>query len=219
MNERSRKVLEQSLLIGGIRHKHQQTTDYIRHRTQNRNWMYNRHKHTTSTQRNQHFAHMGTPPTTRITDKTKITTTHTPTTLHYITTQQTTLRRKKQTIYNNTDYTTDIDTNPKTIDDAKIKTTIKHIHITIVSTYLNNRQHNKVTNTIPLTVHHSETTLPRATRRNLTQLRTNKCPLLRSYLNKIDKVQQTPILLCPLSTSEPHTTTHLFNCGNIDTQL
>ena len=42
------------------------------------------------------------------------------------------------------------------------------------------------TNTIPLTVHHSATTLPRATRRILTQLRTNECPILHSYLNKIN---------------------------------
>ena len=111
-----------------------------------------------------------------------------------------------------------LDTNPNTIDDAKIKTNMKHIHITIVSTYLNNRQHNKITNTIPLTVHHSETTLPRATRRILVQLRTNKCPLLRSYLNKIDEVKH-PSPLCPLCKTEPHTTTHLFSCTNINTQL
>ena len=101
--------------------------------------------------------------------------------LHYITTQQTTPRRKKQTTYNNTDYTTNIDTNPNTLDDAKIMKNMKHIHTTIVSTYLNNRQHNKVTNTTPLTVHYSETTLPRTNRHTLTQLRTNKCPLVRSY--------------------------------------
>ena len=104
--------------------------------------------------------------------------------LHYITTQQTTPRRKKQTTYNNTDYTTDIDTNPNTIDDAKIKTNMKHTHTTIVSAYLNSRQHIKVTNIIPLTVHHSSTILPRVTRRTLAQLRTNKCPILHSYLNK-----------------------------------
>ena len=56
-------------------------------------------------------------PITRVTDKTKITT---PTTSHHITTQQTTPRRKNQTTYNNTDYTTDSDTNPNTIDDAKL---------------------------------------------------------------------------------------------------
>ena len=138
----------------------------------------------------------------------------TPHPLHH----NTTPRRKKQTTYNNTDYTTNIDTNPNTIDDAKIKTNMKHIHTTIVSTYLNNRQHNKVTNTIPLTVHHSKTTVPRATRRTLAQLRTNKCPLLRSYLNKIDEYKH-PSPLCPLCKTEPHTTLLLINCTNINTQL
>ena len=149
--------------------------------------------HTPSTRRNTHNTHKQTSPTTRITDKTKITTPHTPTTLHHITTQQIKLRHKKQIPYNNTDYTTHIDINPNTIDDAKIKTNRKHIHTTIVSPYLNNRQHNKVTNTIPLTIHHSETTLPSATRHTLVQLRTNKCPLLRSYLNK----RQPPITTMP----------------------
>ena len=97
-------------------------------------------------------------------------------TLHYITTQQTARRRKKETTYNNTDYTADINTNPNTINNAQIKTNIKHIRTTIVNTYPNNRKHNKVTNTIPLKVHHSETTLSRAIRRALAQLRTNDAP-------------------------------------------
>ena len=73
---------------------------------------------------------------------------------------------------NNAEYTTDIDTNPNTIDDAKIMTNMKQIHTAISNTYLNNRQHNKVTNTISLTVHHSETTLSRTTRRTLAKRRT-----------------------------------------------
>ena len=39
-----------------------------------------------------------------------------------------------------------------------------------------------------------------------------------SYLNKIDE-DKTPITTTPLCNSEPHTTTHLFNCTNINTQL
>ena len=79
-------------------------------------------------------------------------------------------------------------------------------------------EHNKVTNTIPPTVHHSEITLLRAYRHTLAQLRTNKCPLLRPYLNKIDEVKH-PSPMCPLCKTEPHTTTHLCNCTNINTQL
>ena len=40
-------------------------------------------------------------------------------------------------------------------------------------------KHNKVTNNITLNVNHSKTTLPRTTRRTLSQ--TNKCPTLLSY--------------------------------------
>ena len=201
-NKTHTRVRFHHMVTTSIRHKHQQTTDNTKHRTQNSNWVYNRHKYTTSTRRNTHSAYKGTPPITRITDKTKAQQPTHP--LHYITKQQTTPRRTKQTTYNNTYYTTNINTNPNTIDDAKIKTNMEHIHTNIVNTYLNNRQHNKITNTIPLTVYHSETTLPRATRRTLAQLRTNKCPLLHSYLNKIDKVKH-PSPLCLLCKTEQHT--------------
>ena len=72
------------------------------------------------------------------------------------------------------------------------------------------------------TPYHSQYITPkqhsRATRRTLAQLGTNKCPHLRSYLNKIDEVKH-PSPLCPHFKSEPHTTTHLFNCTNINAQL
>ena len=58
--------------------------------------------------------------------------------------------------------------------------------------------------TIPLTVHHSETPLPRATCHTLAQLRTNKCPLLHSYLYKNDE-DKHPSPLCTLFKSEQHT--------------
>ena len=207
-NKTHTRVRFHHMVTTSIRHKHQQTTDNTKHRIQNSNWVHNRHKHTTSTRRNTHSTHKVHLQlhASQIRQKSQ----HPTHPLHYITTP----RRKKQTTYNNTDYTTDIDTNPNTIDTTKIKTNKKHIRTTIVSTYLNNRQHNKVTNTIPITVHHSETTLPRATRRTMAQLRTNKCLLLRSYLNKIDD----PSPLCPLYKTEPHTT-HLFNCTNINTKL
>ena len=201
-NKTHTRVPFHHMVTTSIRHKHQQTTDNTKHRTQNSNWVYNRHNkiHTQPIREHlklhaSHIRQKSQQPT------------------HYTTLQQTP-RRKKQTTYNNTDYTTNIDTNPNTIDDAKIKTHMKHIHTTTVSIYLNNRQHN----TIPLTVHHSETTFPRATHHTLAQLRTNTCPHLRSYLNKIDEVKH-PSPLCPLCKTEPCTTTHLFNCTNINTQL
>ena len=82
-NKTHTRVRFNHIVTTSIRHKHQQTTDNTKHRTQNSNWVYNRHKPTTSTRRNTHSTHKGTPPTTRITDKSKITTPHTPTTLHH----------------------------------------------------------------------------------------------------------------------------------------
>ena len=71
---------------------------------------------------------------------------------------------------------------------------------------------------LPLTVHHTETTLPSATRRALAHIITYKCPILHSYLNKIGE-DKHPSPLFPLWKSEPHTTAHLFNNTNINKQL
>ena len=62
------------MVTTSIRHKHQQTTDNTEHRTQECNWVYKRHQHTRSTRRNTHITYKRTPPSTRITNKTKITT-------------------------------------------------------------------------------------------------------------------------------------------------
>ena len=78
-----------------------------------------------------HTTHKGTTPTTRIT------------------TNNTPDIRNKQHTTTHTDYTTDIDRNTNTIDDAKIKTSMKHIHTTLVSTYLNNRQHSTAQPVVP----------------------------------------------------------------------
>ena len=104
------------MVTTSIRNKHQQTTDNTKHRTQNSTWVHNRHQHTTSTRRNTH--------TLPIKEHLQLhalhfTTPFTPTTLHYITTQQTTPKLKKQTTYN----TTHIHTHSNIIDDTKIKTT------------------------------------------------------------------------------------------------
>ena len=81
-------IISTGILLSGQR-RSLRTTDNTKHRTQNSNWVHNRHKPTTSTRRNKHTTNKGTPPTTRITYKTKITTPHTPTTLHHNTTNNT----------------------------------------------------------------------------------------------------------------------------------
>ena len=176
-----------------IGHEHQQTTDNTKHRTQNSSWVNNIHQHTTSTRRNADNTHKITPPTTRIPDKTK--SQHPTHLLHYITSQQTTPRRKKQTTFNSTDYSTNILTqlqHHKQRTNQNKHETHTHHHS---QTYFKNRIHNKVTNTIPLNVHHSEmTTLPCATCGTLAQLKTNKCPTPHSYLNRIYEQKLTPII-------------------------
>ena len=63
---------------------------------------------------------------------------------------------------------------------------MKTIHTTIIQDHLNNRPINKLLNRPPPDIDKKEETLPHSTRRKLSQLRTNKSPLLMTYLHKID---------------------------------
>ena len=71
--------------------------------------------------------------------------------------------------------------------------------------------HNKLIHQHAPKISPSELSLPRETRRTLAQLRTNKSPILISYLHKVDETHH-PSPLCPLCKTHPHTTDHLFNC-------
>ena len=52
----------------------------------------------------------------------------------------------------------------------------------------------------------------------LSQLRTNKSPLLMTYLHKIDPANH-PAANCPLCHDPNHDSLHLFNCPDIPTTL
>jgi len=139
--------------------------------------------------------------------------------LHHLTHQDTSRRHKKQTIYdNNNNYTTNIDTTPDNTTTETIKQNMKTIHTQTVQTYINNKQINKVLNRTPPEIDKHEQTLPKHTRRQLAQLRTNKSPLLYSYLHKISPDTHTSPD-CPLCTAEIHDTTHLFDCPAVPTSL
>ena len=101
--------------------------------------------------------------------------------LHKHTTYFNTPRLKKNTIFNNGRYTTNIPTDPHTFTTTDIKTNIRHIHASIVSRHLATRGNNKILHTPPPYTSSSEERLPRLTRRTLAQLRTNKSPFLKSY--------------------------------------
>ena len=99
-----------------------------------------------------------------------------------------------------------------------IKTNMRHIHTSIVSRHLATRGNNKILRTPPPHTSSSEEILPRLTRRTLAQLRTNKSPFLKSYLNKAD-AKTHPSPLFPLYNIHTYDTHHLFNCTHIHTTL
>ena len=139
-------------------------------------------------------------------------------TLHHMTTQTRSLRQQKPTTFDNNQYTTNMDTPPQNTTGETIKTNMKTIHTQIVQNYLQDIQPNKVLNSTALTISPTEQTLSRQTRRTLAQLRTNKSPLLLSYLHNINP-STYPSSLCPLCKTEEHTTSHLFACNKIPTTL
>ena len=92
---------------------------------------------------------------------------------------------------------------------------MRHVHTSIVSTYLVTRGNKKILRTLPPHISSAEEILRRLTRRTLAQLRTNKSPFLKSYLHKVD-AKSHPSPLFPLCNTETH---HLFNCTHIRTTL
>ena len=95
---------------------------------------------------------------------------------------------------------------------------MRHIHTSIVSRHLATRGNNKILRTPPPHIGSSEERLPRLTRRTIAQLRTNKSPILKSCLHKVD-AKTHPSPLCPLCNIHTHDTYHLFNCTHICTTL
>ena len=93
-------------------------------------------------------------------------------------------RLKKQTIFNNIKNTTNIDT-------QQISANSTQIHTSIVQTHLLQCNHNKLIHQHVPKISPSELSRPRERRRTLAQLRTNKSPILTSYLHKLDETHHT----------------------------
>ena len=102
---------------------------------------------------------------------------------------------KNSVFLSNNNYITHIPTN----DNVTAKDTEQNkklIHTSIVQTYLNTRTNNKILNDIPPKINPEEETLPRKTRRTLSQLRTGKSPILNTYKHKIDPIlNQSPLCM------------------------
>ena len=133
----------------------------------------------------------------------------------YTNTQLTsTLQGKKNTIFNNGRYTTNILTDPHTVTTTDIKTNMRHIHIYIVSRHLATKGNKKILRTPPPHISSSEEIIIRITHRTLAQLGTNKSPFLISYLHKVD-AKTHPSPLCPICNINSHDTHYLFKCTHI----
>ena len=128
-------------------------------------------------------------------------------------------RHKKQTIFdNNNNYTVNINTKSDLICEDLIQSNLKLIHSHIVSNHLSQRPPNKVLQDQTPSVSPAELLLSRETRRTQAQLRTNKSPLLVSYLYSIGDPRH-PSPLCPLCLMHDHTSSHLFECKSLPTSL
>ena len=123
-------------------------------------------------------------------------------TLHRLTTQEPPARLKKQTIFHNNNYTTDIDTPPDTTTQETIKANTAQIHTQIVANYMQTIPHNKVLNRTPPEISNTE--------------QTN----YQSYTNTYTKSPQkhTQHQIVPYATHN-HTTDNIFGCPRLTTDL
>ena len=96
------------------------------------------------------------------------------------------------------------------------KSGIKLIHTTAVSNTISGYEPNKFLQRIPPVTSPDERRLPRSTRTTLAQLRSGYCPLLTSYMSRLDPSVKNE---CPLCESQPHYTAHLFSCPQRPTTL
>ena len=139
--------------------------------------------------------------------------------LHALTTHEPPPRYMKQTLFhNNNNYTHNTDTLPENTTNQTVKQNMKLIHTQLVTEYTNSLTHNKILNDTAPDIDTTEQTIPHSLRRTLAQIRTNKSPLLYSYLHKISP-DTHPSPQCPLCRHHTHDTTHLFRCPAVNTHM
>lgn len=97
-----------------------------------------------------------------------------------------------------------------------LKSKYKAIHTSEVRNIISKYPSNKVLERNPPEVNEEESSLSRATRSLLSQLRSGYSRLLNSYLHRIG---ETPDDKCPKCKIHSHTTSHLFNCPQNPTTL
>ena len=123
-------------------------------------------------------------------------------------------RNLKETIFHNNNFTTNYDDNLNDFTEDTVNSNKTKIHTEIVNSYLKSKLPNKIINDTAPEINKNEINISRESRRILAQLRSNKCPILFQYSNKINpSTYQNP--MCPLCLTNIHDTHHLFNCKKI----
>ena len=96
------------------------------------------------------------------------------------------------------------------------KEVLRSLHVQAISDTVDGFAPNRVLGAIPPPIHPSESSLPRATRAVLSQLRSGHCVKLNDYRHRIG---QTLDDLCPDCRIAPHTASHIFSCQSHPTTL
>ena len=96
------------------------------------------------------------------------------------------------------------------------KETLDRLHTKVVDETKASFGPNRVLGTAAPDIHPSESTLPRATRATLSQLRSGHCSKLQTYRHRLGRVDDD---LCPDCRVAPHSTSHLFECTAKPTNL
>ena len=99
---------------------------------------------------------------------------------------------------------------------GRSKEVLKSIHVQAISDTVDAFSPNRVLGAIPPPIHPSESSLPRATRVILSQLRSGHCVKLNDYRHRTGQSNDD---LCPACRNAPHTSSHLFNCISHPTSL
>ena len=104
-----------------------------------------------------------------------------------------------------------------TTNPASYRTSLIDLHTSAVRDAISHLAPNPVLLTSPPPVESEETSLPRAHRTALSQLRSGYCSFLNSYRARIGVAGASPS--CPSCNSPVHTSGHLFTCPSHPTSL
>ena len=103
------------------------------------------------------------------------------------------------------------------VDPATYKTVVKEIHTACVKDSIDNLGVNRLLAARPPKISSSESSLSRAERTTLAQLRTSQCKQLNDY--KHSKLNRAPDALCPECLFRRHNVSHIFDCDARPTDL